>query len=79
MPSKPAKHEPVTIERLERGLLILAYIIVRHGEHVYTPIYERLELELAKLEREKATIERARLRLEQNRDRLEEIVPRKRK
>lgn len=38
-------HQPVTLERLERALVLAAYIVTRHGE-VYSPIFERLEREL---------------------------------
>lgn len=79
LPRKPAANEPITIERLERGLLILAYLIVRCGERVYASLYEKLELELAELQRKEATIERAKLRLEQNPDRLAGIGLGKRK
>jgi hypothetical protein len=39
MPKREQK--PVTIERLERGLLLLAHFSERDGP-VYVPIYERL-------------------------------------
>jgi len=38
--------EPVTIERVERGLVILAYLIELDGP-VLAPLFERLERELA--------------------------------
>jgi hypothetical protein len=41
-----ASHQiPVTIERLERGLVTLAYIMTRHGAQ-YAPLFDRLEREL---------------------------------
>ena len=35
----------VTLERLERALAIVAYVVVQHGK-VYAPILERLEREV---------------------------------
>jgi hypothetical protein len=37
-------HQPVTLERLERGLVVAAYLIELHGP-VMAPIFERLERE----------------------------------
>jgi hypothetical protein len=54
---------PITIERVERGLSILAYLIERDGP-VYVPHYEKLERELEALRRQEGTIARARRRLE---------------
>jgi hypothetical protein len=75
MPKATAKRlasEPLTIERVERGLIILAYMMELDGG-VYVPIYEKLEQELETLKRTEATMERVRQRLEANRHRLVEI------
>lgn len=50
---RPAKRQPaaadavtsLTIERLERALVLVAYIVMRHGP-VYAPYIDRLEREL---------------------------------
>jgi hypothetical protein len=55
----PYVAKPVTIERLERGMVVLAYLMVRDGD-VHAPMYERLECELAEMKRKAATLERAR-------------------
>jgi hypothetical protein len=55
--------EPVTIERLERGLAILAYCIERDGP-VVVPLFERLERELAALRQTQDTVGRAKRLLE---------------
>lgn len=44
MPRSETSSE-LSIERLERALVLAAYIVVRHGS-VYAPIVERLEREL---------------------------------
>ena len=66
------QHEPVTIERLERGLMLLAYLIDRYGD-AHVPMYERLERELETLKRSEDTKDRARQRLEANRHWLVEL------
>lgn len=55
--------EPVTIERLERGLAILAYIMSLDGA-VYAPLFERLERELAAMRQTQDTVGRAKRLLE---------------
>jgi hypothetical protein len=50
--------EAVTIVRLERGLALSAYLVVRHGP-VAVPIFERLERELATMCQTQDTVERA--------------------
>ena len=37
-------HQPVTLERLERGLVVAAYLMELHGP-VMAPIFEKLERE----------------------------------
>ena len=39
-----APHQPVTLERLEHGLAIAAYLMELHGP-VMAPIFEKLERE----------------------------------
>ena len=62
----------MTVERIERALLVLAYIMELDGA-VYVPLYDRLEQDLEALRRTENTMERARQRLETNRHRLVEI------
>ena len=54
---------PLTIERLERALVLLAYFIELDGD-VHLPMYERFEAELAELRTKEALKCRARKRLE---------------
>jgi hypothetical protein len=54
---------PLTIERLERALVLLAYFIELDGD-VHLPMYERFEAELAELKTKEALKYRARKRLE---------------
>jgi hypothetical protein len=57
------RHEPVTIERLERALAFCALLLVRDGP-VVAPIYESLERDLAKMRAQQDTVERAKRLLE---------------
>ena len=54
---------PLTIERLERALVLLAYFIELDGD-VHLPMYERFEAELAELKTKEALKYRARKRLD---------------
>jgi hypothetical protein len=54
---------PVTSERLERALVLLAYFIELDGD-VHLPMYETFETELAELKTKEAIKNRARKRLE---------------
>src|SRR5712664_3155605 len=54
---------PVTIERLERALVLPAYFIELDGD-VHLPMYEKFETELAELKTKEAIKFRARQRLE---------------
>ncbi len=56
MPTHPTSHDDgrVSIERIERALVLAAYIVVRHGE-VYSPYVERLERELESARRDDPT------------------------
>jgi len=51
-------HQPLTIERLERALVVAAHLMERHGALV-VPIFERLERELAKMKSDQDAIDRA--------------------
>ena len=44
-PCRAAGPTNVSLERLERALAVVAYVILRHGA-VYAPILERLEREV---------------------------------
>lgn len=55
--------EPVTTERLEKSLLLCAYLVVRDGP-VVAPLFERLERELATMQQDQATVARAKRLLE---------------
>jgi hypothetical protein len=57
------KHEPVTIERLERAVALCAYLVVLDGP-VAIPWFERVERELAAMRAEQNTISRAKRLLE---------------
>ena len=61
--AKPVEELSVTIQRLERALVLLAYFIELDGD-VHLPMYEKFEAELAELKTKEATKYRARKRLE---------------
>jgi hypothetical protein len=54
---------PLTVERLEKALVLLAYFIELDGD-VHLPMYEKFEAELAELRTKEAIKYRARKRLE---------------
>ena len=54
---------PLTIERLERALVLLAYFIELDGD-VHLSMYEKFEAELGELKTKEAIKFRARQRLE---------------
>jgi len=60
--------EPVTIERLERGLALLAYLVVLDGP-VLAPLFDRFERELQTMRAGQDTVSRAKRLLESYRDR----------
>ncbi|WP_445488529.1 hypothetical protein [Rhodopseudomonas sp. RCAM05734] len=60
---------PLTIERVERGMLLLARVIEMDGD-VYLPLFASMESALADLKRAQATRDRARAYLDANRYRL---------
>lgn len=59
MSRTPRQAQPVTAERLERGLVVLAYLIERDGD-VHLALYEKLEAELIELRRRESIKTRAR-------------------
>jgi hypothetical protein len=61
--TKRVEQLPLTVERLERALVLLAYFIELDGD-VHVPMYEKFEAELADLETKEAIKYRARKRLE---------------
>jgi hypothetical protein len=61
--TKRVDQRAVTIERLERALLLLAYFIELDGD-VHLQMYEKFEAELAELKTKEALKDRARKRLE---------------
>jgi hypothetical protein len=61
--TKRVEQLPLTVERLERALVLLAYLIELDGD-VHVPMYEKFEAELADLETKEAIKYRARKRLE---------------
>lgn len=58
-----ATQQPVTIERLERGLALLAFLVVRDGE-VYAPLFEKLERDIEVMRARQDTVGRARQMME---------------
>lgn len=55
-----SSHDPAhTMERIERALLLLAYLIERDGDD-YLPLYEKLENHLMELHSREGTKDRAR-------------------
>jgi len=61
--TKRVDQRAVTIERLERALLLLANFIELDGD-VHLQMYEKFEAELAELKTKEALKDRARKRLE---------------
>lgn len=64
---KSDPHGEVTIERLERGLALLAYLIELDGP-VYAPLFEKLERELEAMRSRENTVARAKRLLESYRE-----------
>jgi hypothetical protein len=64
-----ARDKPISIDRVERGMLLLARIIEMDGD-VYLPLYASLETALADQQLERATRDRSRAYLDANRHRL---------
>ena len=61
--TKRADQRAVTIERLERARVLLAYFIELDGD-MHLQMYEKFEAELAELKTKEALKDRARKRLE---------------
>lgn len=57
------EHQPVTLERLERGLAVAAYLVVLHGP-VLAPVFERMEREIAAFRADHDAVGRAKRLLE---------------
>lgn len=55
----PAGGDDISLERLERALVAMAYIVVRHGP-AYAPILDRLEREVEDRRRRDEPVSRAR-------------------
>jgi hypothetical protein len=53
-----APHQPVTLERLERGLVVAAYLMELHGLDL-APIFEKLEREAEAMRSSQDTAGRA--------------------
>ena len=81
-PPFTARHRPqpatdpqaITIERVERGMAILAYLMSFHDAD-YTPLYEKLEREREALLRQQDTVARARRLLERYSGRPPALAP----
>ncbi|GLQ09205.1 hypothetical protein GCM10007913_11370 [Devosia yakushimensis] len=54
----PVRDEVVTVERLERAVHFLAYIVLRHGEK-YGPLLEWLDDELQQMKKAPSARDRA--------------------
>jgi hypothetical protein len=59
----PAGTEDPTVGRIERALVVLAYLIEVEGD-IHVPLYEKFEAELDALTRQAVTKDRARKRLQ---------------
>lgn len=59
MPDRLISNPAITVERLERVLVLLAYFIELDGD-VHVAMYERFEAELLELRRRETTKDRAR-------------------
>jgi hypothetical protein len=57
------QHQPVTLQRLERGLVVAAYLMELHGP-VLAPIFEKLEREAEAMRSSQDAAGRARRLLE---------------
>jgi hypothetical protein len=61
--AKQPADEAVTLDRLERGLALMAYFVVLDGP-VLAPLFEKLERELEAMRANRDTVGRARQLLE---------------
>lgn len=57
--ARSPRPEPITPERIERALVLLATIVMADGSDVYLPILERLEAELIETRRIETPRQRA--------------------
>jgi hypothetical protein len=55
----PIDAAPVTAERIERAMVLLAFIITSTGQTKFSPLLERLERELAEYKAERDPMSRA--------------------
>jgi hypothetical protein len=62
-PTSIGPQAPITIERVERGLALLAYLMSRDGP-VLAPLFEKLERELDAMRTSEDTVGRAKRLLE---------------
>jgi hypothetical protein len=56
-PAKQSEAEPVTLDRLERGLVLMAYFVVLDGP-VLAPLFEKLEREVEAMRANQDTVDR---------------------
>jgi hypothetical protein len=64
-----SEHEPVTIERLERALVICAACVELDGP-IVVPLFESLERDLAAMRAEQDTVYRAKRLLDSYKDQM---------
>jgi hypothetical protein len=62
-PAQQSETEPLTVERLERALAFMAYLVVLHGP-VLAPLFEKLEREFEAMRTSQDTVGRAQRLLE---------------
>jgi hypothetical protein len=55
----PVADAPITAERIERAMVLLAFIITSTGKTKFSPLLERLERELAEYKAERDPMSRA--------------------
>lgn len=56
---RPNFDQPITAERIERAMVLLAFIITSTGKTKFSPLLERLERELAEYRAERDPMSRA--------------------
>jgi hypothetical protein len=66
--------EPVTIERLERAVALVAYLVALDGPK-RVPLFERLERELGAMRQTEDAVERAKRLLENLRSPMQRNLP----
>ncbi|WP_196258601.1 hypothetical protein [Pelagibacterium limicola] len=72
MINRPRQKKPVTAERVDNALDILAWVISKAGSdaNLLAPIWKRLEAERERLVEEEAILNAARDRLKRSKDRM---------